>query len=256
MITTNVPTLKINKLTQAQYERELANGNINENEIYLTPDNSTNSGNVNLATQDWNQNDETQPDYIKNRTHYLEPVDVVVSLAESTSLESISTPNGTLYRRKIATVSSNNFNICTITYDSNNHTENIPIANSIWQTLPISYLVKIGPTSAMLVHDTSSSSLYIYFTASYYNPTINGISDIGIIHQLSDSFIPDSISREGHKHALNDGTLTGTLSVEYGGTGCTSIVDTTYTTARYRASSLHSTETNPSSNGVICWTYE
>jgi hypothetical protein len=36
--TTNVSTLKINKLTQAQYDRELANGTIDENAIYLTPD--------------------------------------------------------------------------------------------------------------------------------------------------------------------------------------------------------------------------
>jgi hypothetical protein len=44
--------------------------------------------------------------------------------------------------------------------------------------------------------------------------------------------------------------------IEKGGTGQTSIADTTYTTARYRASSLHSTETTPSVNGVIAWKYE
>lgn len=37
MITENVSTLKINKMTQAQYERELAAGNIKDDEIYLTP---------------------------------------------------------------------------------------------------------------------------------------------------------------------------------------------------------------------------
>lgn len=37
MITENVSTLKINKLTQKQYDRALAAGNINANEIYLTP---------------------------------------------------------------------------------------------------------------------------------------------------------------------------------------------------------------------------
>ena len=30
--------MKINKLTQAQYDRELAAGNIDENSLYLTPD--------------------------------------------------------------------------------------------------------------------------------------------------------------------------------------------------------------------------
>lgn len=47
-----------------------------------------------------------------------------------------------------------------------------------------------------------------------------------------------------------------TLPVDRGGTGYSSIVDTTYVEARYRASSLHSSEKTPSSNGVICWTYE
>lgn len=38
MITTNLSTLKIHKLTQAQYDREVANGTIDENALYLTPD--------------------------------------------------------------------------------------------------------------------------------------------------------------------------------------------------------------------------
>lgn len=38
MITNDVSTLKIHKLTQAQYDRELAAGNLDENALYLTPD--------------------------------------------------------------------------------------------------------------------------------------------------------------------------------------------------------------------------
>ena len=38
MITENLSTLKIHKLTQTQYERELAAGNIDANALYLTPD--------------------------------------------------------------------------------------------------------------------------------------------------------------------------------------------------------------------------
>ena len=38
MITQNLQTLKIHKLTQEQYDRELAAGNIDPNAIYLTPD--------------------------------------------------------------------------------------------------------------------------------------------------------------------------------------------------------------------------
>ena len=38
MITENVPTLKIHKLSQAQYDREAAVGNLESDAIYLTPD--------------------------------------------------------------------------------------------------------------------------------------------------------------------------------------------------------------------------
>ena len=39
MKTEDLSTLKINKLTQAQYDKALKEGRINENELYLTPDN-------------------------------------------------------------------------------------------------------------------------------------------------------------------------------------------------------------------------
>lgn len=38
MITENLSTLKINKLSKSQYDRELESGNIDENALYLTPD--------------------------------------------------------------------------------------------------------------------------------------------------------------------------------------------------------------------------
>lgn len=38
MITQNLPTLKIHKLTKAQYDRELEAGRIDPNALYLTPD--------------------------------------------------------------------------------------------------------------------------------------------------------------------------------------------------------------------------
>ena len=47
-----------------------------------------------------------------------------------------------------------------------------------------------------------------------------------------------------------------TLDVAKGGTGYNTIADTTYTTARYRASALVATETDPTVNGVINWMYE
>ena len=38
MITENLSTLKIHRLTQEQYDRELAAGNLDPNAMYLTPD--------------------------------------------------------------------------------------------------------------------------------------------------------------------------------------------------------------------------
>ena len=59
------------------------------------------------------------------------------------------------------------------------------------------------------------------------------------------------------EHTHNTDHITsGILNVDRGGTGYDSIVDTTYTTARYRASALRSTETTPTDNGVINWVYE
>lgn len=46
------------------------------------------------------------------------------------------------------------------------------------------------------------------------------------------------------------------VPVERGGTGQTSLTDTVYTTARYRASALYSNETTPTENGIINWIYE
>ena len=50
MITENLPILKIHKLTQAQYDRELEAGRIDETAIYLTPDDE--SVDSKIATHD------------------------------------------------------------------------------------------------------------------------------------------------------------------------------------------------------------
>ena len=43
-ITTDLTTLKINYLTQAQYDAAVSGGTINENEIYMTPVEDTQTG--------------------------------------------------------------------------------------------------------------------------------------------------------------------------------------------------------------------
>ena len=51
MLIENLSTLKINKLTQQQYDRELSAGNIDENALYLTPDESIDLSNY--ATKEY-----------------------------------------------------------------------------------------------------------------------------------------------------------------------------------------------------------
>ena len=81
MITTDLTTLKINKLTKAQYEAALAAGNINENELYMTPESETESGGVfidiygaPLTASNWDSTSKTysfESDY-PNATHDIE----------------------------------------------------------------------------------------------------------------------------------------------------------------------------------------
>ena len=90
-------------------------------------------------------------------------------------------------------------------------------------------------------------------TANSTNPVTSG----GVKTAL------DGKAASSHNHSaseINSGTLSADrlpiITVAKGGTGYTSIIDTTYTTARYRASTLNSSETTPTNNGIIAWTYE
>lgn len=68
--------------------------------------------------------------------------------------------------------------------------------------------------------------------------------------------VQNSLQINGKTYDGSSAISVGTIEVAYGGTGYSSIKDTTYTTARYRASALYSSETTPTTNGVINWTYE
>lgn len=52
--TTNLSTLKINYLTQAQYDTALANSQINENELYFTPGTGDAAGHTVLTQAEYN----------------------------------------------------------------------------------------------------------------------------------------------------------------------------------------------------------
>lgn len=52
MKTENLSTLKIHKLTQAQYDRELAAGNIDESALYLIPEEAQSTDTWIFASED------------------------------------------------------------------------------------------------------------------------------------------------------------------------------------------------------------
>lgn len=85
----------------------------------------------------------------------------------------------------------------------------------------------------------------------------NGTSAEVAVKGLGTAAYTASTAYAAASHNQSASTITsGTLAVARGGTGVTSHTDTTYTTARYRASALTSTATNPTVNGVINWWYE
>ncbi len=71
MITENLSTLKIHKLTQAQYDRELAAGSIDENALYLTPDEE-----IDLSTYATVEQISTKAD--AGHTHQIDDLDGIL----------------------------------------------------------------------------------------------------------------------------------------------------------------------------------
>lgn len=190
---------------------------------------------------DWNQNDETAPDYVKNRTHYIDPVDFEWSGTVNFTGSSTSYPSGFWYRYELATVDKT-FNCCTLTIGSAEFT--VSVEQSMWSPFSEKSKASFGPGTVCLVF--SNNTLYMFGSSlAMANMGPYSISNCGNVNPIASVYLPSNVSFEGHTHGVHQG-----------GTGYTSIEDTTYTTVRYRASSLHSSETTPIVNGTITWTYE
>lgn len=129
-------------------------------------------------------------------------------------------------------------------------------------------ILTVGMTFMMIPHTVSTS------TAPTLN--VNNLGAKAIRRMVSNSTTSTSVGYNASWLAANkpirvtyNGTfwiadltkpaaadVSGTMAVSNGGTGYNTIEDTVYTTARYRASSLVNADTNPSTNGVINWTYK
>ena len=96
MITENLSTLKIHKLTQAQYDRELANGNIDENALYLTPDEEVDLSEY-VTTEDVSSTYETKADAVTKLTEAKTYADTAATTAANTIKNELLNGAGTAY---------------------------------------------------------------------------------------------------------------------------------------------------------------
>lgn len=102
MIAENLSTLKIHKLTQEQFDRELANGNIDDNALYLTPDESVTKSYVDLQTDNVSNNladNYYDAEYISNNYYTNEYVhdELIPNIVADYLVVSTTQPNAASY---------------------------------------------------------------------------------------------------------------------------------------------------------------
>ena len=101
MIIENLTTLKINQLTQAQYEAALAAGTINENELYATPDDNELDTTIFLRVSDVGSAVDTNP--INADTLGGKSASEFLTTADKTELNNTINANKTELNNSIST---------------------------------------------------------------------------------------------------------------------------------------------------------
>ena len=221
------------------------------NKAYV--DNST-------AQSDWNQNDEAAVDFVKNRPFYTGDL-VEAEIADINALASSAGTNWQLNSSDpnvfVLYLASLGESIkigeeYKIIVNENEYRYTAVDTSSIFGEGTIGF----GDTDAFSNNDISS----------FNNLLISDGVNINIMCKIDTA--PTSYKLYGQTQEIKkidskylpnisaDNIASGILPVEYGGTGQSAIVDTNYKTARYRASTLNASETTPTINGVINWTYE
>lgn len=134
-------------------------------------------------------------------------------------------------------------------------TNKYSLANNRYMIVVIQYANSVAGAITLNINSAGAKPIYINGSASSSsNYTLPAGTYIVYYNGTNYYFRTDS-----YLNANISGTASGlstTLATSKGGTGYTSITDTTYTTARYRASALVSTATAPTVNGVVNWVYE
>ena len=187
------------------------------------------------AKADWNQNDETAIDYIKNRPFYT------IGSTENTLLDGTFEFTNSRYSQTNSTIDLEVNKEYTVIFDGVNY-------NCI----------------ASMVDDMPTIGNGAIFNSNLYpdngKPFIIAASIakglLVILTNSADTTHTVTIKSIGENVQTMDKKYLPIIDVAHGGTGRSTIADTEYTTAKYRASALVTTETDPTDNGVIYWTYE
>lgn len=198
MNTENLSTLKIHKLSQAQYNRELAAGNIDETALYLTPDDGS----------DWSQNNEASSGYIKNRTHYEQVI--MEEISPTFSWEANSYIDGMV---AIADLGIYEFSDMPTNYD-------ITMFDKTYSNIKFGDVVKntSGPSFNFMLKVDYAGTGYAITAYSSVSSGFYGTSDVSVTNikklvQLSEGYIPDTIARKTDLYTHpNSGVAAGTYN--------------------------------------------
>ena len=187
------------------------------------------------AKADWNQNDETAIDYIKNRPFYIKDstenilLDGTFEFTNSRYSQTNSTIDFEVNKEYTVIFDGVNYNCIASIVDDIPTIGNGAIFNSnLYPDNGKPFIIAASIAKGLLVILTTSA-------ATAHTVTIKAIEEN--VQTMDKKYLP-------------------IIDVAHGGTGRSTIADTEYTTAKYRASALVTTETDPTDNGVIYWTYE
>ena len=186
------------------------------------------------ARGNWEQNDTGADDYIKNRPFYTD-------YTENTLLDGTFEFTDNIYQQQNSTIDFEVGKEYTVIFDGVSYNCIAFLAND----LP---LIGNGAIVDIDSYPNNGEPFLIGALAIEGILVMTTIS-AGTTHTVTIKSIEENVKTIDKKYLP-------IIDVAHGGTGRPTIADTEYRTAKYRASSLVSTETNPTDNGVICWVYE
>lgn len=227
MTTKNLSTLKIHKLTEAQYQREKEAGNLDADALYLTPDEGIDltpyakqedlesleydvQANFNRKA-DWNQNSETSVDYIKNRTHWVsQDSNTIIYKTAQQSIRKDKTgtsnfePEYDFSKDYLVTVDGNQYQCTPYELDDGYGTMSFTLGDSrLRETPDYSHAEDVPFLIQAYVEDDGAAGAtyyhywwFTYSTSGTHTIEIAELTGEAEYHALDENFIPNSIPRK------------------------------------------------------------